>query len=791
MIERERKTPYRIALLSRVGCALGFLLASAALADGVWIRAGEQQGRGLARADGGDCFVITAAHVVDSAVASGEEIRIVGTGSQAGTATFERCVGTVEDDLVLLRVRDGGAVLCAGGNSERFRDKRGTHLVMRKENGAFDFVAVAILHEGQRDIQIAALGEDGAIQGMMSGAILVSGGAIKGLLIETAGEEAGSRMAKARSLEYLVQQLGPWVKDPAPLENMDEALAILSKATKARPTGDIGQIAAVEQLVRQGSGLEGMDLAGLSFEAAKLDHAELSEALLDGADLDHASLEDADLTSACLGFARLRKTRFVHAALKGALLYFADAEGAVLEGARAARSNWTGALARGADFRGADLTGASFHYADLTGADFRGANLTETLFINAILTDARFEGALVETLDVTAALGDASSFDDAQRGELCGTQMGEWGGWVKLGQWETDTTHRTGRSFRELVSEQFPVVEGLEGLDRCPFRQHRPAGLDTVENRGDLIELVKTRFSLGYGEDLLGKAGRAGQFGARFRDQLRRLNKAGYEQRILAAPGSQHRAFTAAMEKNLSRIEPLIGELPLVREVLFLLAIRAHPERMNANRWQAWARQRLDEEQPWEGGSSHEPKLWPAFFPPDSRSKVLGPEHVELFKRWSEARARTLPMEYTAELPIPLAVRSRLGRLVDEREFEPLPDPFVLSLSDLMAEGQEAGEWLSEVRGAGVGFQLERDGTFEYVLAFSRALASYRLEIPLTIAKTLARGKRRAELRVRIEDIAAVERELPVLRLPQVSMVLRCEVLGFRLLGEAGAAYPP
>ena len=96
-------------------------------------------------------------------------------------------------------------------------------------------------------------------------------------------------------------------------------------------------------------------LAGATFERAKLQRASLSAASLPAANLQQANLQGALLT--------------------GARLEMADLSGAALQGASLIGARLAGAVLRNADLEGAELPRARLYGADLRGAKLQAADL--------------------------------------------------------------------------------------------------------------------------------------------------------------------------------------------------------------------------------------------------------------------------------------------------------------------------------------------------------------------------------------------------------------------------------
>jgi len=129
----------------------------------------------------------------------------------------------------------------------------------------------------------------------------------------------------------------------------------------------------------RGTNLQGTTLAGLDFDHARLNDAQLQRANLIGAQLQRADLWGAQLQGADLTRAQLQRANLWNAQLQGARLNDAQLQGANLTRVR--------------------LQGARLWFAQLQGADLSGAQLDE----KTSLDDASFQGARVRKVDWAAA----------------------------------------------------------------------------------------------------------------------------------------------------------------------------------------------------------------------------------------------------------------------------------------------------------------------------------------------------------------------------------------------------
>jgi uncharacterized protein YjbI with pentapeptide repeats len=143
-----------------------------------------------------------------------------------------------------------------------------------------------------------------------------------------------------------------------------------------------------------------LELEGIDFSGAKLDHIEVDFADLSGANLSKTdlrgatfggvNLHDADLSGANLSEAKLltgNKTKLVRTTTTDgkAETYDPERVGPMPELLKMDLSS--------VDLRGADLTGADLTGADLTGANLSRANLSEANLSGAILSGAILSGA--------------------------------------------------------------------------------------------------------------------------------------------------------------------------------------------------------------------------------------------------------------------------------------------------------------------------------------------------------------------------------------------------------------
>ena len=145
---------------------------------------------------GTECFVITPAHVVrTAAVNQRRAVVVIGPEGARGKAEFTTAVGTIADDVAVLRVTENAGLVCSERDTPEIRAQKGAVLVARDgELGALTFVSTFIT---SRDWRAIGLKGDGIAQGM-SGSLLVEDGREVGILIGVS--TSGGREAEGSQL---------------------------------------------------------------------------------------------------------------------------------------------------------------------------------------------------------------------------------------------------------------------------------------------------------------------------------------------------------------------------------------------------------------------------------------------------------------------------------------------------------------------------------------------------------------------------------------------------------------
>src|SRR5687767_14094787 len=173
--------------MKQVVFAIGFTallvsISTTAHAQGVWIEAAEE-GQGILRARGNECFVITAYHVVKDTAG---EITVVGAQSARTTAEFVR---SFPPDLAVLRVKDARSLRCDEWlpleNFDAMLKTQAAGLLMTVErNGSRTRLALTFPRLDEERVYVSPAEPTRQISQTMSGAELIVNGALAGILLQ-------------------------------------------------------------------------------------------------------------------------------------------------------------------------------------------------------------------------------------------------------------------------------------------------------------------------------------------------------------------------------------------------------------------------------------------------------------------------------------------------------------------------------------------------------------------------------------------------------------------------------
>lgn len=434
-----------------------------------------------------------------------------------------------------------------------------------------------------------------------------------------------------------------------------DSLAVLKRAVEMRAAGDVGQVAAAAQLVREGKSLAGLDLQGLHFKGAMLHGGDLSGAELLATDFEGSTLGKANLAKAFFIFSRLRGAKLQEADATETRFYFAQADGADFSGLRGQQSNWQAATLRGANFRDAKLQGASFMMADVRDADFRGADLRGSFFIGALIAGAKFDQAQIANTDFSGAVGSARQFSREQQAGLCGTDSTR-GYHYKLVRVSKSSRFASGKEYHDMFHEYAPARSGLRYLDPCTPRSLKAAGKEPIWSTRD-GEQMGSSMDLHFPAELLEKAARERDILRHAKQTIDVLTAETKTGDTVSVPGKRHQGLLDALKRNVDNAK-LESQARWNDDATFLYQVRYRPETITEDFWDHQARSWVSRDGNPTSRTTPSMNVWPVFFPAGTRPNELAPAHIDVFKRWTVNRARQFPARVTFEVSQSHALRA-------------------------------------------------------------------------------------------------------------------------------------
>lgn len=648
--------PAETPVLPQVGkttMLLAFFLLGAATAvqaqEGVYIRAA-QEGQGILRARGTDCFVVVPAHVV----ANSRGVEATGAGARRSTG---RLAKTREPDLALVQLDAAGELTCdewlpVDNLDAMLENARYGHLKMRRFDGSTRAIPVLL---GQQNGQYVTVrpaepdNPDHALRQTMSGATLVVNNAPVGLLMRLDKDLTSGLVHQLDDIMRITQPDFPDAVQAPPALAVDVAAlqAVLDRAVEKRDGAMQGQVDAIEALIQRGYTFDNADLAGISLEGADLSGGVFTGALLQAADLTGVSARGTNMQGTDLRFARLVQGRFAEALLSGSYAPFIWGQEADFEGADLRQGNFFAADLRGASFRDADLRGAALAFADLRGATFDGANLTGAYLAGSILDGATFENATVDNTEFTGATAAAFALTARQRAGACRHEPRLDGvGTGGLLPWRVDLMERwasnkysTGYEFDDILHSSW-LLPGFSqmALPRCTSTPDAPPRYDAGGSPA-------TR-TIALDRSYLSKARRYPAFRQRVSSHLELLKEHLTDERTLQDQQlleARQKALASAFEAARTAGPPYLSS-----EVMLLLLLDRGLVDPDSVDWKQAALERYRTERSYrryrDRGDTYILRLmWPEVFPDDLVFAALPPDTPALYRDWTLYRARRAP----------------------------------------------------------------------------------------------------------------------------------------------------
>lgn len=522
-----------------------------------------------------------------------------------------------------------------------------------------------------------------------------------------------------------------------------DAMAALRVAIDLRATGDVGQVAALEQIARESKSVAGLDMSGLFLGNAMLNGLQATDSRLVMADMQEAQLVGARLARSRMLNVNATKARFDKAVLDESIGAYSRFKDASFVNASLQRVSWEMVDLRNARFQGANLSAADLAFADLRGADFSNADLRGTFLVGADLRGARFDGAKFGDTDMAVALRDSSLDAPVLTGAICGTRVGTGAGNYAL----VSGPMMNGKStFFERNIELPSFADGQ--LAACQIRvgrywdrRYKLSPVYRALNSGR--EYLAMESDFGYEPTFLATGNRRNLAETRYREvyDALRVRMAEFERQRPQKPRAlrQERLLQVLPTRNPAPVGPVwmsgdVMLLMLMKDQLLKASVRfptLHQQAVTRMHHE-WEMERL-------GPAAHLHDSWAPYFPANAYAEDLSLEVLKAFGQWQERRAAALDRIW---LPL------RCGSNTDA-------GPMTLAHCDT-ANGSRFHNADSSHQAAQVFEKDHRDrqmrvsdvGPYANALLFEKPLASYRIAKQTQPYRSGSQVRHEVELRI-------------------------------------------
>ncbi|MEZ5320100.1 MAG: pentapeptide repeat-containing protein [Vicinamibacterales bacterium] len=618
-----------------------------------------ENGQGILRARGRECFVITPQHVV------GETAAAVGIVAERQARATSQLVRLLPGDLAILRVDDATGLSCdewlpLDNFAGMLRTQTSGTLIMREADGSRTLLPVVFASTDDESIFVRPARPQDEIAKTMSGAALLVNGALAGVLLSV---EAG--VGTVYQLDDVMRVSAGYfepdgAESAAPRMEVTAATTLLDRAVQARDGSAQGQTTAIAALLAAGHQFNDVDWSGVNLGGAMIARANLSGARLHFVNLAKADARGANLSGTGLRFAHLDEATLTGAILTNAYAPFVDARNARLEGADLSRGNFLGGDFRGAHLDKADLRGSSFAFADLRGAVLDGADLTGAYFPGAVFDETTsLAGATLVDTDLIGAAAGMVTLTDTQRAGACRHDIrlpyedaAEWN--IRLLEQWPNPGSSTGLQFDDLMTSNALIGGfGDRSLPLCQTPIDTAAGYYAPTPGEEQLNLDRA---------YLAKAGRRTAARERVAAHLALVSDRLGPTHILKGDGAMVAGWHETFRRNAARVEPL-AEPYITDDQMLLLVLKMGLFPVGDYVWRqsAEGRFRFENDARKLPGGLNAFTAWPSLFPDGSLWEDLPEDRVEVYRAWTEARV--------AHTPLQLVSYSKTYRLPANRVF--------------------------------------------------------------------------------------------------------------------------
>ncbi|NAS14332.1 pentapeptide repeat-containing protein [Poritiphilus flavus] len=437
------------------------------------------------------------------------------------------------------------------------------------------------------------------------------------------------------------------------------ATEILDRAMASRDGSIRGQNEALEGLIRNGYSYQNANFDGISLAGAQLLATNFKSATFEVSDLRGTHFTGTTLDQAILNFAMAEKASFNKVVARETRFQYLQGKEATFAEADLYRSSFFLSDLSNTDFSKANLKGACLAFCNLSGANFAGADLTDAILYGSVLDKADFTNAIIQNTDVTGAVANSVGFSKEQKRELRRSAPFQYP--IRLEIFgETRESARYDYKYPDFSAEQSKLSRlPLSIPGSLKFRDAdalKPIGvLRRYSREGPNYINATYRFEAKFWDH----AQRGNKLLSKLRNHIDFIDASIKQMQAVEGSGEELKAILSTLEKQVSDTRykgPLHWDADS-QNVLMLAQGVLRPEELKPYDWKSLALSRCAVDKSAQSGKNS----WNSFYPEGTACGFLPPQHVELYKKWTLARAARLRVKH---LDVPYRINSyKLGRL--------------------------------------------------------------------------------------------------------------------------------
>ncbi|MEO9484579.1 MAG: pentapeptide repeat-containing protein [Ekhidna sp.] len=591
----------------------------------IYISGGMDTRQGILRANKHGCFAITANHDLN-----GTDLNVVGSNGERTKA--EVIIRYPEQDVAIIRLGDALSGCNEWNISNDGNDYPGQFfdgvLSIRDDLGDFQFIHVNILTSDDQYYTVEPKSKSNRlIPGMSGGALFSTNKDFLGFLISVDPDDHTGIVYQSDNILRLVDSHFL----TSSIFSLESAIQIVESAIERKDGSNLGQIEAIEFLIRNNYDLKSVDLRGINLNKADLTGGNFESGQFQFAEMGSLQGKRINLINSKLDFANAEKIDLSNAKMSNASAIMLNAQDANFF-----ESDLTGSLFFGADFRNADftranLTGTVFSFCDLRGAKFDESQMINTGLIASILDSASFANSKFEQVNFNGSVADSFEFSKVQKAQLCRYVSDERTEtlrsavvdlYVRIMEKTPSTRFDSGFTYDDLVNIDHNFATSSGALPLCRD------GLNASISNQFFHANSHTR---GYEKSLLDKSNR--------RNKLRAIASE-FQSRCLRylTPERKYRS-AEYLKETKKRMAKITGQIkpssspPIINNDVALLAlIKNNVIQEDEINWEYYAKKYLE--------TSSSNNSWPRAITYGVSANDMINEWIPFYKDWSLKRAK-------------------------------------------------------------------------------------------------------------------------------------------------------